>query len=103
MIKESTLSTLYLIIISIALCLPTSVFATGMSVAQKQPTKDDIAYLKQDAPVFEITILSYEQSSTNKIRYYFLMNIKLSPTIILRSHLSEQQLVSHLIFTHLQY
>lgn len=56
MIKESTLSTLYLIIISIALCLPTSVFATGMSVAQKQPTKDDIAYLKQDAPVFEITI-----------------------------------------------
>lgn len=56
MIKESTLSTLYLIIISIALCLPTSVFATGMSVAQKQPTKDDIAYLQQDAPVFEITI-----------------------------------------------
>lgn len=56
MIKESTLSTLYLIIISIALCLPTSVFATGMSVAQKQPMKDDIAYLQQDAPVFEITI-----------------------------------------------
>ncbi|WP_109409903.1 DUF1454 family protein [Proteus genomosp. 4] len=56
MIKESTLSTLYLIIISIALCLPTTVFATGISVAQKQPTKDDIAYLKQDAPVFEITI-----------------------------------------------
>ena len=56
MIKASTLSTLYLIIISIALCLPASVFATEMSVAQKQPTKDDIAYLKQDAPVFEITI-----------------------------------------------
>ena len=42
---------LFLIIISIALCLPTSVFATEMSVAQKQPSKDDIAYLKQDAPV----------------------------------------------------
>lgn len=56
MIKANTLSTLYLIIISIALCLPTSVFATEMSVTQKQPTKDDIAYLKQDAPVFEITI-----------------------------------------------
>lgn len=56
MIKANTLSTLYLIIISIALCLPTSVFATEMSVAQKQPAKDDIAYLKQDAPVFEITI-----------------------------------------------
>lgn len=56
MIKANTLSTLYLIIISIALCLPNSVFATEMSVAQKQPVKDDIAYLKQDAPVFEITI-----------------------------------------------
>ncbi|QIG04149.1 DUF1454 family protein [Proteus sp. ZN5] len=56
MIKANTLSTLYLIIISIALCLPTAVFATEMSVAQKQPAKDGIAYLKQDAPVFEITI-----------------------------------------------
>lgn len=56
MIKANTLSTLYLIIISIALCLPISVFATEMSVAQKQPTKDDIGYLKQDAPIFEITI-----------------------------------------------
>ncbi|MBG3130090.1 DUF1454 family protein [Proteus mirabilis] len=56
MIKANILSTLYLIIISIALCLPTSVLATEMSVAQKQPAKDDIAYLKQDAPVFEITI-----------------------------------------------
>ncbi|MEB6858749.1 YiiQ family protein [Proteus cibi] len=56
MIKANTLSTLYLIIISIALCLPTSVSATEMSVAQKQPAKNDIAYLKQDAPVFEITI-----------------------------------------------
>ena len=56
MIKANTLSTLYLIIISIALCLPTSVFATEMSVAPKQPSKDDIAYLKQDAPVFEMTI-----------------------------------------------
>ncbi|WP_311753955.1 DUF1454 family protein [Proteus columbae] len=56
MIKANILSTLYLIIISIALCLPTSVLATEMSVAQKQPAKDDIAYLKQDAPVFEMTI-----------------------------------------------
>lgn len=56
MIKANTLSTLYLIIISIALCLPTSVSATEMSVAPKQPSKDDIAYLKQDAPVFEMTI-----------------------------------------------
>lgn len=56
MIKANTLSTLYLIIISIALCLPTSVSATEMSVAQKQLAKNDIAYLKQDAPVFEITI-----------------------------------------------
>lgn len=56
MIKANILSTLYLIIISIALCLPTSVLATEMSVEQKQPAKDDIAYLKQDAPVFEITI-----------------------------------------------
>lgn len=56
MIKANILSTLYLIIISIALCLPTSVLATEMSVEQRQPAKDDIAYLKQDAPVFEITI-----------------------------------------------
>ena len=56
MIKKSTYKTLIPIIISIALCLPTSVFATVVSVAQKQPSKDDISYLKQDAPVFEITI-----------------------------------------------
>lgn len=56
MIKKSTLSKLSLIIISIVFYLPIWAFATPISVAPKQPDKDDITYLKQDAPVFEITI-----------------------------------------------
>lgn len=44
-----------LIIVSMMLSLPVSVLATEIAVEQ-QPIKDDIPYLKQDAPVFELTI-----------------------------------------------
>lgn len=56
MIKKSTLTQLALIIISIALSLPTLAIAASPSIAHQPPTKDDILYLKQDAPVFETTI-----------------------------------------------
>ena len=56
MIKKSTLTQLALIIISIALSLPTLSMAASPSIAHQPPTKDDILYLKQDAPVFETTI-----------------------------------------------
>ncbi len=51
---KSTLTQLALIIISIALylCQPL-LWQRRPSIAHQPPTKDDILYLKQDAPVFE--------------------------------------------------
>ncbi|HCH49294.1 MAG TPA: DUF1454 domain-containing protein [Proteus sp.] len=77
MIKKSIDRTLIPIIISIALCLPTSVFATVELVAQKQPSKDDISYLKQDAPVFELTIPMLRANFNQRNPLLFLNEYKI--------------------------